>query len=228
MSRSSPRQLNNALYQVTVEGAQPSATAWCWLPARSPTTTPSNGLDVVKTFQFDSSYVVDVETAGQAQRRAGARAGRVARGPRRHGGVPANVARRARRCAPPPRRTSPGRSTAKQDSLAAKKVSGNATLDAALQLRGHHGSLLCGGLSARQSRAHHRGHAAQLRSTCPATSSDPNSKKTPADVHRPGGRRHQRRHPPAPLCRPQGDRHSGVDPRHRPRRQGRPANRSSR
>jgi YidC/Oxa1 family membrane protein insertase len=58
-------QLNKAaLYQLTVTGAQPTATGHVDVPATSALTFrySANGLDVVKTFRFDSSFVVGVET----------------------------------------------------------------------------------------------------------------------------------------------------------------------
>jgi YidC/Oxa1 family membrane protein insertase len=58
-------QLNKAaLYQLTVTGAQPTSTGHVDVPATSALTFrySANGLDVVKTFRFDSSYVVGVET----------------------------------------------------------------------------------------------------------------------------------------------------------------------
>lgn len=57
-------QLNEALYQVTATGAQPSVTGHAVAPGTSALTFhyAQNGLDVVKTVRFDSSYVVTVET----------------------------------------------------------------------------------------------------------------------------------------------------------------------
>ena len=56
-------QLNQALYQVTASGAQPSVTGYAQAPATNALTFhyASNGLDVVKTFRFDASYVITVE-----------------------------------------------------------------------------------------------------------------------------------------------------------------------
>ena len=54
-------QLNQALYQVSVSGAQPTATGLVVAPASITFHYASNGLDVVKTFRFDTSYVVTVE-----------------------------------------------------------------------------------------------------------------------------------------------------------------------
>jgi YidC/Oxa1 family membrane protein insertase len=54
-------QLNQALYQVTIAGAQPTATGLVVAPASITFHYTSNGLDVTKTFRFDSSYVITVE-----------------------------------------------------------------------------------------------------------------------------------------------------------------------
>ncbi len=54
-------QLNQALYQVSVSGAQPTATGLVVVPASITFHYASNGFDVVKTFRFDTSYVVTVE-----------------------------------------------------------------------------------------------------------------------------------------------------------------------
>ena len=54
-------QLNQALYQVSVSGAQPTATGLVLAPAAITFHYASNGLDAVKTFRFDTSYVVTVE-----------------------------------------------------------------------------------------------------------------------------------------------------------------------
>ena len=56
-------QLNQALYQVTVSGAQPSVTGLAHAPETNALTYhyAENGLDVVKTFRFDGEYVVTIE-----------------------------------------------------------------------------------------------------------------------------------------------------------------------
>ena len=54
-------QLNQALYQVNVAGAQPSPTGVVLAPTTLTFHYAANGLDVVKTIRFDSSYVVDIE-----------------------------------------------------------------------------------------------------------------------------------------------------------------------
>ena len=57
-------QVNQSLYQLTVTGAQPSATGLVTVPGTSALTFhyAASGLDVVKTFRFDPSYVVSIET----------------------------------------------------------------------------------------------------------------------------------------------------------------------
>jgi YidC/Oxa1 family membrane protein insertase len=56
-------QLNQALYQVTASGAQPSATGHAMFPETNALTFhyAANGVDVVKTVHFDASYVITVE-----------------------------------------------------------------------------------------------------------------------------------------------------------------------
>ena len=56
-------QLNQALYQVTASGAQPSVTGVAEVPATNALTFhyAMGGLDVVKTIRFDTSYVITVE-----------------------------------------------------------------------------------------------------------------------------------------------------------------------
>ena len=55
-------QLNQALYQTTVAGAQPSATGLVLAPTSISFRYAANGLDVTKTLHFDTSYVVSIET----------------------------------------------------------------------------------------------------------------------------------------------------------------------
>lgn len=56
-------QVNQALYQVTASGAQPTSTGHAVAPQTSALTFhyAANGLDVVKTFRFDATYVVTAE-----------------------------------------------------------------------------------------------------------------------------------------------------------------------
>ena len=55
-------QLNDALYQVSYGGAQPSATGQLLAPATITFHYSANGIDAVKTFSFGTSYVVNIET----------------------------------------------------------------------------------------------------------------------------------------------------------------------
>ena len=56
-------QLNQALYQVSASGVRPSATGHALAPETSALTFhyAANGVDVVKTVRFDSSYVLSIE-----------------------------------------------------------------------------------------------------------------------------------------------------------------------
>jgi YidC/Oxa1 family membrane protein insertase len=55
-------QLNQALYQVTAEGAQRSGAGAVLAPAAISFRYAANGIDVIKTVRFDASYVIRVET----------------------------------------------------------------------------------------------------------------------------------------------------------------------
>jgi YidC/Oxa1 family membrane protein insertase len=58
-------QINQALYQVTVSGAQPTVTGHAFFPQTNALTFhyAAGGLDVVKTVRFDSSYAITIEAA---------------------------------------------------------------------------------------------------------------------------------------------------------------------
>ena len=55
-------QLNQALYQTSVQGAQPTSTGLVLAPTQISFHYAANGIDAVKTFKFDSSYVISVHT----------------------------------------------------------------------------------------------------------------------------------------------------------------------
>jgi YidC/Oxa1 family membrane protein insertase len=55
-------QLNNALYQVSVAGTQPSATGLILAPTSITFHYAANGVDALKTFNFNSSYVIGIQT----------------------------------------------------------------------------------------------------------------------------------------------------------------------
>jgi YidC/Oxa1 family membrane protein insertase len=55
-------ELNGALYKVSYGGAQPSPTGLLLAPAAITFEYSAGGVDAVKTFRFDSSYVIGVET----------------------------------------------------------------------------------------------------------------------------------------------------------------------
>jgi YidC/Oxa1 family membrane protein insertase len=121
-------QLNQALYQVTVSGAQETGAATVLAPAAISFHYAANGLDVVKTLHFDSSYVVEIDTQ---VKRNGAPVRALVQWPAGLGDMeeflPTSLTRSQVR-------TSALSQFAwslngKQDSVVAKKVSGNATFD---------------------------------------------------------------------------------------------------
>jgi YidC/Oxa1 family membrane protein insertase len=121
-------QVNGALYQSNVNGAQPSATGLVVAPASITYHYSANGLDVVKTLRFDSSYVVTVEAEVKEN---GVPVRSLVEWPAGLGDMEEFLPSSLTRASVP---TSASSSIAwslngKDDSMAAKKVSGNATLD---------------------------------------------------------------------------------------------------
>lgn len=173
-------QVNNALYQATVNGAQPSATGFVIAPTSITYHYAENGLDVVKTLRFDSSYVVTVEAQ---VRRNGVPVRSLVQWPAGLGDMEEFLPSSSTRS---PVRTSAASQFAwsldgKQDSMAAKKVSGNATLEqpysyAAVMDLYFAAAFLPDDLAGTSLVTLHNTY--QL----PSNLSDPNSQKTPADV----------------------------------------------
>jgi YidC/Oxa1 family membrane protein insertase len=122
------RQLNQALYQVTVTGAQPSPTGHVVAPATSALTFhyAANGLDVVKTFRFDSGYVLGIETQ---VKRNGSPVRALVQWPAGLGDMEEFLPSSLTRASIPTPSQFAWSLDGKQDSVAAKKVSGNATID---------------------------------------------------------------------------------------------------
>jgi YidC/Oxa1 family membrane protein insertase len=163
------KQLNEALYQVTVSGST-SPTGSLQAPCSITFHYALNGLDAVKTFRFDSSYVVTAEVEV------------------RRNGVPV----RAYLAWPnglgdqtEPMHYAYGKFAwsldGKDDSTDAKKVSGNATLDQPFEYAGvidlYFAAVFLPDTLARTS-------VVTLHNTVslPGDSSDPNSQKRSADV----------------------------------------------
>ena len=122
-------QLNTALYQLTVSGAQPSVTGLAHAPETNALTFhyAENGLDVVKTFRFDKDYVVTIETQVH---RNGAPVRALVSWPAGLGDMEELASARGLSLSPVPTPSQFAWSIeGKQDSMAAPKVSGNATLD---------------------------------------------------------------------------------------------------
>ncbi len=119
-------ELNQALYQVTVSGVQPTATGLVVAPATISFHYASSGLDVVKTLRFDSTYVVSVD-AQVKQNGAPVRA--LVAWPAGLGDMEELDPAFATKSLPPTPSFFAWSVAGKQDSLAGAKVSGHNTLD---------------------------------------------------------------------------------------------------
>jgi YidC/Oxa1 family membrane protein insertase len=123
-------QLNQALYQVTATGAQPTVTGHVEVPATSALTFhyAANGLDVVKTFRFDASYVVTVEAV---VKRNGAPVRALIQWPAGLGDMEEFLPSSSTRSSIPTSAAShfDWSLNGKQDTEAVAKISNNATLD---------------------------------------------------------------------------------------------------
>jgi YidC/Oxa1 family membrane protein insertase len=206
-------QLNNALYQVTVEGAQPSATGLVVAPAAITYHYAANGLDVQKTFRFDSTYVVGIEAQ---VKRNGAPVRSLVEWPSALGDMEEFLPSSSTRSTIKTSATSyfAWALNGKTDSTIAKKVSGNATTDAPYSYAAVMDLYF----------------AAAFLPDDPAGTTVVtlhNAINVPKNLRKDScgrcgrcGWRPEWRHASAPVCRPQGNRHSQVGTRHRRRRQG--------
>ena len=128
-------QVNQALYQVTADGKQPAPGSVLLAPSTLSFHYAANGLDVAKTFRFDSSYVIGVETEVQ---RNGAPVRALVEWPAGLGDMEEFLPSSLTRAQVP---TSAMSQLAwsidgKLDSLAVGKVSNNATIEQPLQYAG--------------------------------------------------------------------------------------------
>ena len=120
------QQLNGALYQVTVEGAQASGVV------RAPATIvfhySAGGVDAVKSIHFDSSYLVDISTA---VRRNGTPVRALVQWPAGLGDMeeflPSSTTRAVVRTSATSQYVT--EINGKQETTSASKVSGNATIE---------------------------------------------------------------------------------------------------
>ena len=175
-------QLNQALYQVTVAGAQPTATGLVVAPASISFHYAANGLDVVKTFRFDSSYVIGVE-AEVKQNGVPVRA--LVAWPAGLGDMEELRSSVGGSLIPSGQRPTPSffawSIDDKEDSQAAAKVSGNNTIDQPYQYAAvtdlYFASVFMPDVPDRATLVTLH-NSIQL----PSDSSDPNSKKVSADV----------------------------------------------
>jgi len=171
-------QLNQALYQLNVTGAQPSPTGLVLAPTTLSFHYAANGLDVVKTIRFDTSYVVDVETHVL---RNGSPVRALVQWPAGLGDMeeflPSSITRSQMRTPSFFSWSLDG----KQDYIAAAKVSGNATIDqpyayAAIT------DLYFASAFLPSDPAHTTVVTLHNSINLPSDLSDPNSQKKPADV----------------------------------------------
>jgi YidC/Oxa1 family membrane protein insertase len=171
-------QINQALYQVTVAGAQPTATGLVLAPTAVTFHYAANGIDAVKTFRFDSSYVVTVE-AEVKQNGAPVRA--LVQWPAGLGDMEEFQQSGMLRTQVRTPSYFAWSLDGKEQSLLAPKVSGNNTLNQPFQYAAIMDLYFA---SAFLPEAPDRATIVTLHNTIdlPADPSDPNSKKTPADV----------------------------------------------
>jgi YidC/Oxa1 family membrane protein insertase len=129
-SSSVTSQLNQALYQITVTGTQPSATGLVLAPTSITFHYAANGLEAVKTLKFDMSYVVTVQTQVKQN---GSPIRALIEWPAGLGDMEELQQSSLYRGAVPTPSYFAWSLDGHHDSLAAPKVSGNATFDAPYQ-----------------------------------------------------------------------------------------------
>ena len=171
-------QLNQALYQVTVDGKQPAPGTLVLAPATLSFHYAANGLDVMKTFHFDQSYVIGAEAEVL---RNGAPVRSLLQWPAGLGDMeeflPSSLTRSQMRTPSFFSWSIDG----KQDYQASAKVSGNATLD---QSYGYAAisDLYFAAAFLPEDPAHTTVVTLHNSINLPSDLSDPNSQKKPADV----------------------------------------------
>jgi len=175
-------QLNQALYQVTASGAQPTATGHALAPETNALTFhyAANGLDVVKTVRFDTSYVIAVEAE---VKRNGVPVRALVAWPAGLGDMEEFLPSSLTRSQVPTSASSQfdWSLDGKQDSMAVAKVGNDATLDGPYQYAAIADLYF---VSAFLPDAPERTTVVTLHNTVdlPSDLSDPNSKKKPAHV----------------------------------------------
>jgi YidC/Oxa1 family membrane protein insertase len=173
------QQLNNALYQVTVQNA-PSSSGIVLAPATVVFHYAAGGLDVVKSIHFDSTYLLGIDTS---VKRNGTPVRALVQWPAGLGDMEEFLPSSATRSQV---RTSAASLftwsiNGKQDTIPAKKVNGNATTDAPYSYAGVADLYFAATfLPVDPSRATVVTIHNEIE--LPTDLSDPNSKKTPADV----------------------------------------------
>ena len=173
-------QLNQALYQVSVAGGQPSATGLVLAPASITFHYAANGVDAVKTIHFDTGYVISVDSQ---VKRYGAPTRALIAWPAGLGDMEEFLPSSSTRASVPTSAASQfaWSMNGKQDSVAASKVSGNATFDQPYQYAGITDLYFT---SVFLPNVPDRATLVTLHNTIdlPGNLSDPNSQKKPANV----------------------------------------------
>ncbi len=172
------KQLNDALYQISYDGAQPTAAGTLHAPTAITFHYALNGVDAVKTFRFDTTYVITVEAQ---VKRNGESVRALVEWPAGLGDM-----EEFHQTGMMP---SQGRTPSffawsiggKSDTQTAAKVSGNNTIDAPYQYAGIMDQYFA---AAFLPAAPDRTTLVTLHNAIelPGNPSDPNSKKAPADV----------------------------------------------
>ena len=132
-------ELNGALYKLSYGGAQPSATGLLLAPTAITFEYSAGGVDAVKTFRFDTSYVINVETKVT---RNGVPVRALVQWPAGLGDMEELHQTSMLRGQMPTPSFFAWSINNQDDVQAAAKVSGNNTLERFVPIRGRHGSLL--------------------------------------------------------------------------------------
>ena len=211
-------QINQALYQVTVTGAQPTATGLLFAPTVVSFHYAANGLDVVKTFRFDSSYVVSVEAAVKQN---GAPVRALVEWPAGLGDMEEFQQSSMIRSQVPTPSYFAWSIDGKEDIAGRRQGQRKQYPRPALSVRRHYGSSILLRPSCPMCPNAPPSSRCTTPSNLPADPSDPNSKKTPRDVLGLAVGDTSGDYPPAPVRRAQGHRSVVIRSRHGCRRQAR-------
>jgi YidC/Oxa1 family membrane protein insertase len=174
------QQLNSALYQVTLENGGGSVGSTVLAPATLVFHYAANGLDVVKSIHFDSKYLLTIDSD---VKRNGSEVRALVEWPAGLGDMEEFLPNSSTRSQVRTSATSQfiWLVNGKQETVTAKKVSGNMTSDAPFSYAGISDLYFTATFLPEQP-AHATVVSLHNTIDLPGDLSDPNSKKTPADV----------------------------------------------